>query len=488
VSPKATLAALWASLTRDAGRTAQFGVAAALVAVGLVSLPILGAMTSSQPLAALMVLGALPALWIARSQPTKWLLILSVLAWASRPTVSIAGMNMHVEQPLIAITAVVLTWRSRSSIRRLLQATWLAVVGLAIWVGAATASSLTVAPDPAPSLRVVAWLTISIVGAWVALLIANRDPSPIRLGSAFVVAALVEVVIGIWALVSGGLFRIAWGGWSAGDASGTFRAFALAWEPNIYASAIALTLPFVIHRYRLNHARLDVAIVGLLGFGLGLGLTRASWVAVAVGAIVYWGLVAVSQRRPPGFVTHTVVVTLVLVLTIAAGSIAALQARVVEGPSTAVSEAPTGGQAPAPVPVPVDLGSDTNLTFRLTRTQQAIEDFSGSPWIGLGANSFGQRHLDPTQSFKPDYLGVFPLTIVYDAGLVGFSGFLLFAVWSIRTIWRSGRPERAAFLASLAVMVPAYAATDAFRFAENWLVIGAGVGMALAARGREDPG
>lgn len=511
-----TLAAARATLSEAVPRVPRNGAAAVLLVLALVLLPVLASMPSPQPLAIAILVAVLPPLWIARKRPSSWLLILSVLAWASRPTISIAGMNMHLEQPLIAITAVVLTWQSRSSIRRLLRLTWPALFGLAIWFGAAATSSLVIAPEPAPSLRVVAWIGISIVGAWVALLVAERFPAALRHGSAFVVAGLVEVVIAIWALASGGLLGIGWGGWSFGQGAGVFRAFALAWEPNIYASAVALTLPFAIHRYRLSRARRDLAIVGLLCFGVGLGLTRASWVALAVGALAYWLLVGVGERRTRGFAAHLATVLPILVLATAGGTLVGLQIRSIEPPLLAVSRGatavpiqlpPLAGSTPGPIAAPpssaasgpggpdnggveprppVDLGSDTNLSFRLTRMQQAIHDLTASPWLGLGANSFGQRHADPTQSFLPDYLGVFPLTIVYDAGMIGFAGFLFFAQWAIRTIWRSGRPERAAYLASLAVMIPAYAATDAFRFAQNWLIIGAGVGIAIAIRERGD--
>jgi hypothetical protein len=516
-----TSAAARATLSEAIPRASRSTGAVVLFGLALVLLPVLASMPSSQSLAVAILVAALPALWLARERPSSWLLILSLLAWASRPTVSVAGMNMHVEQPVIAISAVVFTWQSRSSIWRLLRLIWPALVGLAIWLGAAATSSLVMAPEPVPSLRIVAWLGISIVGAWVALLVAERFPAALRFGSAFVIAGLAQVMIAIWALASGGLLGIGWGGWSFSQGTGVFRAFALAWEPNIYASAVALTVPFAIHRYRFSGARRDLAIVGLLCFGIGLGLTRATWVALAMGAVAYWVLVRLGERRSGLLVNHLAMVLPVLVLATAGGTFVGLQARSLEPPLLAVSRGattvtiqlpplagstsgpvappaasatPSASEAPglggpgnrepvAPRP-PVDLGSDTNLAFRLIRVQQAIQDLAGSPWLGLGANSFGQRHGDPTQAFLPDYLGVFPLTVLYDAGLIGFAGFLLFALWTIRTIWRSARPERAAYLASFAVMITAYAATDAFRFAQNWLIIGAGVGIAVAIKER----
>jgi hypothetical protein len=382
------------------------------------------------------------------------------------------------------------------------------VAGLAIWFGAAVTSSLAMSPEPAPSLRVVAWLAISIGGAWSALLVAERFPGELRLGWAFIIAGLVEVTVAVWALVSGGLLGVSWGGWTFEGGTGVYRAFALAWEPNIYASAVALTLPFAMHRFWLSRAKRDLLLLGFLCFGVGLSLTRAAWIAMAAGAVVYWMISGSGGRSTRRFVAHVAMVLPILILATAVGTLTALQARAPEPlllalnrPATSVAiqlpplASPTivataslpdapGPAVPTSAPS-VDLGSETNLSYRVTRARMAIQDLAGSPWLGLGANSFGQRHADPTQAFLPDYLGLFPLTIVYDAGLIGFAGFVIFALWAVRTIWRSAGPERAAYLASLAVMVPAYAATDAFRFAQNWLIIGAGIGIALAHSQRE---
>jgi len=137
--------------------------------------------------------------------------------------------------------------------------------------------------------------------------------------------------------------------------------------------------------------------------------------------------------------------------------------------------------------LPVDLGDTSNMEFRLVRLRQSLADLAASPWIGLGANSFGQRHADPSQSFRSDYLGMLPFTVLYDAGLIGLAGFLLFIAGTVIHLlrWRVA-PVALAFAASLAIMLMSYVMTDALRFASNWILIGAALGLAYRGQaGRE---
>jgi len=119
------------------------------------------------------------------------------------------------------------------------------------------------------------------------------------------------------------------------------------------------------------------------------------------------------------------------------------------------------------------------LSFRLERVRQALDDLRASPIIGMGANSYGQRHLHPGTD-QPDYLAVFPITVLYDSGVVGLGGLSLFAVLFVRVLWRSPqRRNSVPFLVSLIVMVVAYVSTDALRFSQSWIVMGVALGIAL---------
>ena len=123
-----------------------------------------------------------------------------------------------------------------------------------------------------------------------------------------------------------------------------------------------------------------------------------------------------------------------------------------------------------------------NLEFRLVRLRQALGDIATSPVIGLGANSFGQRHADPSQAFRADYLGMLPFTVLYDAGAIGLAGFALVCAGAVWRLWRWRAPLfAAAFLTALAIMFASYVMTDALRLAFSWIVIGTALGLAYRA-------
>jgi hypothetical protein len=159
-------------------------------------------------------------------------------------------------------------------------------------------------------------------------------------------------------------------------------------------------------------------------------------------------------------------------------------------PPTSIPEPAAASAVPVVQPpplLPVEITDPGNLEHRLERLEESFKDLPASPLIGLGANSFGQRHLDPSQSLQPDYLAMLPFTVLYDAGLVGLAGFGLFVA---ATAWRLLRWRRrslgAAFLAAAAILLASYVMTDAHRFAWNWLLIGSALGL-LAATDRGGP-
>jgi hypothetical protein len=80
-----------------------------------------------------------------------------------------------------------------------------------------------------------------------------------------------------------------------------------------------------------------------------------------------------------------------------------------------------------------------------------------------------------------------PFTVLYDAGVIGLAGYLLFfgAIGLEMLRWRLA-PISAAFVGVLAIMAVSYFTTDALRFASNWIVIGAALGMAFRWRSAAD--
>jgi hypothetical protein len=102
----------------------------------------------------------------------------------------------------------------------------------------------------------------------------------------------------------------------------------------------------------------------------------------------------------------------------------------------------------------------------------------------MGFNSYGQRHLHSGTVDQPDYLAVFPVTVLYDSGIVGLGGLGLFATMFVRRLWQpAARRGSAPYLAGLLVMVVSYLSTDALRFSQSWIFMGVALAIALRPRG-----
>jgi hypothetical protein len=485
------------------------------IAVGSVLLIATASLPSLQVLGTILAFGGLAGAIALRDHPAALIGTLMFLALSSLPTVQVASVNIRVEQPAVVFLSSYVIFRHRLEIAQLLRRYAVPIAGLAMWVAAATVSSIFVAPEPIASLRIVVWLVISLAAAAVAGVVAFRAQRPERVIAGIVVAAVIQVGIALLAAASGRLLGVEWGGFERAGNTYGFRAFGIAWEPNIFASGTAIALPLAMAQYLWSGRRAHLASVGILGVGIWVAVTRTVFVAVALGVFAFAGMLIAQERpaaraRMPRFAAAVLAVAVGLgagILVDVATSTAepgffavrtptvdpvVLPRRPVTTPGPA---GPVGGAEPPPTPsatasnrslapvVPIDLGDTTNLDYRLVRLRQSFGDLPASPWIGLGANSFGQRHANPTLSFIPDYLGMLPFTVLYDAGLIGFAGYLVFfgSIGLTLLRWRLN-PISSAFAASLAIMLISYVMTDALRFASNWIVIGAALGLACRWR------
>lgn len=482
-------------------------VGALVVLIATASLPTL------QTLGLILALGGGLAAARFRDAPVLALSVLAFLAWSSRATVEVGSVNVRVEQPAVLLLGAYLLATRIGLVRALLNRYRFLVAGLGIWMGAALASSLLLAPEPVASLRIVTWWALSLCAAGVAASLAVRVSRVDQLIGALVGVAAIHVAIAALAGVSGRVLGVEWGGFGWTGAGYGFRANGLAWEPNIFASGAAMVIPLACYRYLRTGRALDLLALAVLGFGVWVSLTRTVWVALAIGVAVYGLLLFVRQRSAArawapqlaigvlalfvgtgigGLFTASLSTTDPGLLAVrppeaAAGELPPLPTPArPEEPTPAPTAAPTGARPSAPPLIPVDLTSTDNLAFRLVRLRQAVEDVSRSPWIGLGANSFGQRHADPSQNFRPDYLGMLPFTVLYDAGMVGLIGFATFFIGLLGALlrWGSGHLS-AAFIASMTIMLASYVMTDALRFATNWLIIGVALGLAYGWRSRQ---
>jgi hypothetical protein len=126
--------------------------------------------------------------------------------------------------------------------------------------------------------------------------------------------------------------------------------------------------------------------------------------------------------------------------------------------------------------------------FRLERVPLALADMPKSLIVGLGANSFGQRHADPSANGAPDHISILAVAAPYEAGLVGAAGlgigFLLVLLVFFKATRRlADRGTVAAYAGAIACLLVAYEATNALNFALIWLLVGAGLAAATRPSG-----
>jgi hypothetical protein len=446
----------------------------------------------SAVLLALAIGGAGAAAYLVPMRPTAVFGIIFLLASLSRLTVELPFGTMRMEHPAIAFAAVALLIDRNGPLYRSQRPrrTALAILGLLCgYLAVLAVSSALAAPQPLASLRIVAWTAISLVGGVVAYVLLRTDPVCAERwyrGSAFLLAC-AGITVAAWYSVQGPSEI-------PGLSSGLLpwrKVFAYAWEPNLYASFLAAMAPFAVERLRQRQTVRDAVVATVILFAIGFGVTRGAYLGLAAGFAGY-GIVLLGRRRIGPRVLP--IFALCLLATLAGGLLS----------SVILATPPTGG-----VPLPGDPGlfpapgstsaptrlpeSPDTIAYRLERVAPALDDLATSPWIGLGAASFGQRHADSSQGGAPDHIAILVVALVYEAGIIGalfFSlavGLLLLAlVRASRSGWAMGLA--AAYLAAIVTLLVAYQATNALVFGLNWLLGGAALALAARTRDGDAPG
>jgi len=439
--------------------------------------------------------GAVAAGLTATRRPMVSLGILVLLASLSKVTLDTSVGTMRLEHPAIALVAVVLL--ATGEFRQLTRLPrWVYAVGacLAVYLAVLGLSSLLVAPNPAMSLRLVAWWTISIAGGVVALLLAWRNPGDTLEPFGFAAAAKGAVGIAIAVLFLVGGPTASFGMQDLALEQPRVQAFT--WEANLYASYLAASVPFGLELAR-RKSRFGLAFLVLMLIGFPLGLTRGAILGLAAGVACYLAVWWWRQRTTKGLLPIAAAAGVALVLGVIALNVL-LPNRAERPPATAttptasaqpgnVSAAPGGTTPPrataTPRPVPTPIPYPDTITFRLDRVPTALADLARSPLIGLGAESFGQRH--PLVGTAPDHIAILAVAVVYESGVLGAVALGLAFAIVIVALWRgsarlSSTGPAAAYLGAIVSLLVSYQATNALHFAHNWLIIGAAI--ALAAR------
>lgn len=420
--------------------------------------------------------------------------ILVVLATVSRFGAPFGDATVRLEQAAILGVAVTILIVDRPAVRGAIGHSRVAVVAASLYLVAHVVASALFAPQPVESLRIAAWLAVSITGGAVVAVIVYRSAGRISLGPWLVGAAMAQVVIAVLAVASQVVFKTDWGVQSRDVLIG--KAFGLSHEANLFGILIAVALPFAI--FPSSAGGLDVArrprilAGGVLTLGLGLSYSRGSLIAfgAAIGltlAVEYW------RRRPKRAAWRTAGLAVLILI----GAVATMQGQdalarsgardttglilvdVAAPDATPVESFPPGPSA-GPSHSPEIVGTGDTSTVRMRSIRGAMTSFVKQPLVGHGTDAYGQRHKEITCRC-PAHISNLPVATLYESGLVGAFGLgTLILVVVVATV----RLGATALTASILAMLIGYLFTDAMRFAISWMLIGAPLGAAAALHAR----
>jgi len=246
------------------------------------------------------------------------------------------------------------------------------------------------------------------------------------------------------------------------SASGAIALFVLRREPNPVISRLAARVGFW-----LCFAAMIVA------------QARAAWVAFAVVLVIVLVTRRKGRRRHRDVGQVGLGLLFLAVAVVAGFWVASLLSGITSSNVLAASVAQKAGQI-------FNLQSGTGA-HRASEDRLALQDLRRSPILGLGTNSFGQRHLAEGSTLRNPlhgYLGNLYVRTLYDSGLLGLVLLLVVffgAAWPTHLV-RRGKGDLAPVAAGLSfgfiALTVAFAATDASLQPWPWIVLG----VARAAR------
>ncbi|MDM7886171.1 O-antigen ligase family protein [Curtobacterium sp. RHCKG23] len=281
--------------------------------------------------------------------------------------------------------------------------------GVVLWLGANLAASLLTAPQPVKSLRIIALVSCSVLAF--ALLQRLKPGIAVRylVGAATLITVYGVVILSAWAVAQASgrtnvLVVLNYG-------ETVYRTKGLMIEPNLLGSLLALTMCALfflrehVHRFVLASS---MAVMGATAF---LSFTRAAW----VGMVVLLAVWAFTGHRA---VLKTAGIVIASVFSLGIIGTVFTKAGQILG---ATFSDRVGGL--------LDFDSGTGA-YRARIWEVALSDYVHSPHflLGLGTNSFSQRHAAQDSSSGEAYLGNFWIALLHDSGLIGAVGFLLIAL------------------------------------------------------------
>jgi hypothetical protein len=329
-----------------------------------------------------------------------------------------------------------------------LAGAWL---GLVLWLGTAIAASVLHAPETAQSFRLILWTAVSTGTLW----LLYKLETPIS-------AAITPVVMGATMAALAGLL-----GFIVANAanhlnlavepdygSDTFRARGLMLEPNLLASycLAVLCAAYVANRY-------VPALVGRVAYPVLCLTILATYTRSAAICLGLLGLLIILTNKH-----RSMILTAIAVLGAVGLVIVLLRGSATQGSPTPVVEA-LGQRVHSLFAISTGTGRSRTSSVSIALSELA----ESRNWLeGLGYNTFPQRHTNALASNGQYYLGVFPVALIYDSGILGLIGFLAayMTLWA-RAIRLLGWRVHPLFVSLAWVSLT----TNEFWFAYPWMAI-----------------
>jgi hypothetical protein len=408
---------------------------------------------------------------LIRDRPLHAFAVLVVLASITGAYFATPIGRFRVEQPAMAVALLTIlatrTWPSWRQLRPLVPI----AAALAAYLGVMGLSSLLYSADLLLSIRLIGWTILSILCGLVAfaLLVRVKAGTEVAwLSRTGYLNAAVGLVVAVWYLLLGPN-RIPGMQISFQEIP---KMAGLAFEANLYSSALGALAIFAIERFRARPTRISAAGVILVLVGMGLGATRSAYIGLGVGLVGYLGLFAWRYRSRLNLRLVVPLIAVGLVLApLSSKVLLPIEDHGLIGVMPGAEEGTISGTA-----------TDT-IVFRADHVAVALADLAQNPIIGLGAATYRQRHvLEGINAGLPDYLGIQALAAVYEGGVIGAGALAIGMLLAVRLVWRGlqRQPTLAiAYLASLTSLIVSYQSTNALFMSLIWIVLAGGMAITL---------
>lgn len=333
-------------------------------------------------------IGCLILVYWAFERPQLFSGVIVLSTFASRFAFDVSDLRIRAEMCVGIVCGVALLAGSKKPIRREAAA---ALGLLFAWVFWLVFVSAFTSPELLSSANIIVWLVLDLL---MVIYVLTRVESTRVMVTCGLYGALTVGLAGIslWSLATLGGPKLLV---QPDPAYGGFAAYVTLFEANILAGACLLWAIVALSETLSGHVLswVRVALVVISPVVALVTHTRIALVGSAI--IVIYGFVRVSKFRWP--ILWFLLPSCVLIFGVS--NLSALELEKFANP--------------------ISLEEGTGQ-YRSAMWSQALHDLSGGFLSGLGANSFGQRHLDPSLpgSGARWYLGNLPLQIVYDGGVV----------------------------------------------------------------------